>query len=49
VFGLHVVEAEQSQVLVNGKQEPSMDLRNVILAHQLYVINQGDVNALCNV
>lgn len=50
LFCLQVVEAQQSQVVVNPEQYSSVVLRDfAFLAHYLNVFDQGNVDLLCQV
>lgn len=50
VFGFHVVETEQGQVLVNREEESTMDFEiDGVFAHEFDIVYQGNVNAFSHV
>jgi hypothetical protein len=49
VLGLHVVEAEESEVLVDREEEPSVDFGEFLLADDLDILKQRVVDALSHV
>jgi hypothetical protein len=49
MLGLGVVEAEEGEVLEDREEQPAVDLRDLLVAHDVNVVDQRLVNALGHV
>lgn len=49
MFSFHIVEAKKGKILINGEEQPAVDLGQLVMLYNLYVGNQGLINSLCHI